>query len=156
MSERAPSFKGLTPSSEASSRTKQHNRRRDTTQEVLLRKAVWRLGLRFRKNVGSLPGKPDIVFPRARVVVFCDGDFWHGRQWESLEAKLRQGSNAGYWTAKIAANRARDLRTTTLLEAGNWQVLRFWETDIKQDVDAVARQVFEAVRARERRPEEVH
>src|SRR5437879_6384164 len=75
---KSPSFKGLKPASEASSRAKRGNRRRDTLQEMLLRRELWKMGLRYRKNVETMPGKPDLVFPGARVVVFCDGDFWHG------------------------------------------------------------------------------
>src|SRR5262245_16915381 len=93
---RVPSFAGLTPASEASSRAKQANRKVDTAPEVLLRHALWRLGLRYRKNVTALPGMPDLVFPRARAVVFCDGDFWHGRDWPHLREKLERGTNGSY------------------------------------------------------------
>src|SRR6516225_4042686 len=82
---RSPTFKGFTPASKASSRTKQANRATDTGPELLLRHALWALGLHYRKHVTHLPGRPDIVFSRARVVVFCDGDFWHGRNWRRLK-----------------------------------------------------------------------
>lgn len=133
-----PSYKGLQPASQAASRTKSRNRRQDTKHEVLLRRALWRQGLRFRKNVQRLPGKPDIVFPGSRVVVFCDGDFWHGRNWSGLRAKLEEGTNPGYWPAKILSNVERDLRITKLLEQEGWCVVRLWETDIKRDPDAAA------------------
>lgn len=141
----APSFKGFQPSSEASSRTKRANKRRDTTHEVLLRRQLWSMGMRFRKNVDALPGKPDLVFLRARVVVFCDGDFWHGRNWPTLKAKLVGGANSDYWLAKIEANVERDKRNTALLEDGGWRVIRLWETDIKRDRLRAALQVKEAV-----------
>src|SRR2546425_5950598 len=83
-----PSFRGYKPSSEASSRAMRGNRKRDTKPEKLLRRQLWRLGLRFRKNVSSLPGQPDIVFPTEKIAVFCDGDFWHGRNWADLKSKL--------------------------------------------------------------------
>jgi len=101
--------------------------------------------LRYRKNVKTLPGKPDIVFGRARVAVFCDGDFWHGRNWKELKSKLRQGTNAEYWLAKIESNIERDRLNTALLEADGWSVLRLWETDIKRDPQAAAESVKKVV-----------
>lgn len=88
-----------------------------------------------------MPGKPDIVFHRARVAVFCDGDFWHGRRWRDRHEKLARGSNAPYWTAKISANVARDRRTTRLLRAAGWIVVRLWETDVLRDVARAADKV---------------
>jgi DNA mismatch endonuclease (patch repair protein) len=99
------------------------------------------MGLRFRKNVSALPGKPDVVFPRQRLVVFCDGDFWHGRDWDSRAARLRKGHNASYWLKKIQANRDRDHRHTLELKALGWQVLRLWETDILKDPREAAQTV---------------
>src|SRR5689334_11885494 len=96
MKRRTPSFEGLRPASETSSSVKRRNTRVDTQHEVLLRSTLWRMGLRFRKNVRSLPGKPDIVFPKAKVIVFCDGDFWHGRNWASQSMKLEKGTNGAY------------------------------------------------------------
>ena len=107
------------------------------------------MGLRFRKNVKALPGKPDIVFIGARVAVFCDGDFWHGRKWQQLREKLDQGTNPQYWSAKISTNMERDLRNTALLESDGWQVIRIWETDIKRNPTNTALVVAEAVRARQ-------
>ena len=143
-----PSYKGLKPASEASSRVKRNNRSSDTLHEVLLRRELWRGGLRFRKNVASLPGKPDIVFSGAKVLVFCDGDFWHGRKWQTLEGKLDAGTNGKYWSAKIAANIERDRRNTLLLEDAGWQVVRLWETDIKKDVAAAAAIVRDVIETR--------
>src|SRR5687767_5949640 len=78
---KSPSFAGLKPRSTAASRVARSVRKTDSKAEVALRKALWAMGHRYRKNVRSLPGTPDLVFPRARTVVFCDGDFWHGRNW---------------------------------------------------------------------------
>ncbi len=146
---KTPSYKGLQPASEVASRTKRSNRSTDTLHEILLRRELWHMGLRFRKNVKTLPGKPDIVFLGARVAVFCDGDFWHGRKWQSLKGKLDHGTNGEYWSAKIATNIERDLRNTALLENSGWQVIRIWETDIKRNPATVALVVAEAVRARQ-------
>ena len=134
----APSFQGLAPISPISSRTKQGNRATDTRHERLLRSRLWKRGLRFRKNVRSLPGKPDIVFRRERVAVFCDGDFWHGRKWSQLVKKLRVGGNGSYWAAKIKANRLRDRRNERLLRRDGWLVVRLWESDILRDPEAGA------------------
>src|SRR5713101_3726164 len=112
---RSPSFTGLTPASHAASLAKRMNRSADTIHEKLLRSTLWRRGLRFRKNLKDLPGKPDIVFTGSRVVVFCDGDFWHGRHWRRLSSQLKKRANADYWRKKIRSNMIRDERTTGLL-----------------------------------------
>lgn len=135
---RTPSFKGLRPASEAASLAKRMNRSVDTAHEKLLRRVLWSRGLRYRKNVASLPGKPDIVFHRARVVVFCDGDFWHGRDWRRLSRQLQDRANADYWSQKIRANIIRDRRTTRLLERLDWCVVRLWEGDILADPERAA------------------
>lgn len=150
-----PSFAGLSPASDASSAAKRANRSVDTTAEVLLRSALWRLGLRFRKNYRTLPGKPDIVFPAVRIAVFCDGDFWHGRRWRSLKAKLVRGSNGSYWVAKIRANRRRDRANTRRLEHEGWHVIRIWETDILANIEATARHIYDEVESRRPRQSKV-
>ncbi len=147
---KCPSFTDLKPASEASSRAKRHNRRTDTRHEKMLRRELWRMGLRYRKNVETLPGNPDIVFVRAAVAVFCDGDFWHGRNWRGLKLRLRQGTNAEYWVSKIESNMERDRLNTTLLKADGWRVLRLWETDIKRDPQAAAESVKAALTERYR------
>jgi DNA mismatch endonuclease (patch repair protein) len=126
-----PSYSGLSPSSaKASAAARGASKKKDTLPEVQFRRLLHRAGLRFRKNVKSLSGCPDIVFPRARVAVFCDGDFWHGRNWTVRKAKLRRGANATYWILKIESNIERDLKNQLLLESAGWQVLRFWESEI--------------------------
>jgi DNA mismatch endonuclease (patch repair protein) len=122
------------------------NRSSDTAHERLLRARLWRRGVRYRKNVRSLPGKPDIVISTARVVVFCDGDFWHGRDWQQLSRKLRAGTNASYWIPKIKSNRDRDRRNNRLLERKGWTVIRLWETEIHSDPERAAHAVEEIVR----------
>jgi len=78
-----------------------------------------------------LPGKPDLVFHRVRLVVFVDGDFWHGRGFAARRRKLATGHNAAYWVAKIAANRRRDRRQTDALRRSGWRVVRVWESDVR-------------------------
>ena len=145
---RTPSFAEFEPSSETASRSKRLNRSRDTTHERLLRQELWRAGLRFRKNVETLPGKPDIVFLSSKVIVFCDGDFWHGKNWATLRKKLAAGSNALYWRAKIASNMKRDRLNAGLLEREGWTVIRIWESDIKRDPFAVAARVRQTIQAK--------
>ncbi len=133
-----PSYVGLRPASDAASRI--HSRssnKSDTKCEQLLRAALWARGLRYRKNVSTLPGKPDIVFAKVRLVVFCDGDFWHGKDWEQRRTKLAVGTNPSYWVKKIETNMARDARNTRALEEQGWVVLRFWESEIRQDVSSI-------------------
>jgi len=146
-----PSFDGLVPASEASSRCKRMNRNSGTRHECLLHSVLWRRGFRFRKNDKALIGRPDVVFRKERVAVFCDGDFWHGRQWRQLSRKLQAGTNASYWVQKIRANKLRDRRNDRLLARAGWHVVRLWETDILNDPVASAVAV-EAV-LRRRRPE---
>jgi DNA mismatch endonuclease, patch repair protein len=97
--------------------------------------------LRYRKNVADLPGHPDILFPRARVAVFCDGDFWHGNNWETRRQKLKAGTNPDYWLAKIQRNMERDRETTLHLEGLGWTVLRFWESEIRADAWKIAKMI---------------
>lgn len=134
----APSFRGLRAASPHASKAKQRNGAKNTGPELLLRSHLHRLGLRFRLVTASVPGRPDIVFPGPHVAVFCDGDFWHGRNWEELRTKLLPGRNSDYWASKIAYNIERDLRVTSAATAAGWHVLRFRESDIRRDPDQVA------------------
>ena len=99
-------------------------------------------------------GRPDLVFHAARVVVFCDGDFWHGRDLPARLARLQRGHNAPYWVAKIETNVARDRRNDAALAAGGWLVLRVWEGEINADVERVAARIETTVRSRMAMPEQ--
>jgi len=125
--------------------------KRDTTPELLLRRALRGAGVRYRTDVASLPGRPDLVIPVARVVVFCDGDFWHGRDLRRRLQKLATGHNAPYWIAKIRSNVGRDRRVERLLRDSGWKVLRFWELDVRANPERAAKVVLRATRARRRR-----
>ena len=138
-----PSFKGLFAASPASSQAKD---RSSTAHQRLLRTLLWRCGLRYRKNVRTLPGKPDIVFSSTRVAVFCDGDFWHGRDWRRHSSKLRSGTNVSCWIPKIKANRNRDRRNDRLLKSNGWTGIRLWESDIHRDPECAASDVEQCVR----------
>src|SRR5687768_16254502 len=92
-------YEWFRPRSSAASRVGAGNRRQDTTPEILLRKALWAAGVRYRLHGTRLPGRPDLVIARYRLVVFCDGDFWHGRHWQRRKQRLLSGWNAPYWVA---------------------------------------------------------
>ena len=121
---------------------------KDTRPELRLRKALWKEGLRYRVNYKKLPGKPDIVFTKLKVVVFCDGDFWHGHNWairgqSSLQEELSGYSK--YWKDKILRNIERDEENNKALKAQGWRVVRIWESDIKNDLDRCVDTVKEAL-----------
>ena len=149
MTRTTAAYRGLKPaSSRASNAARGSSKKSDTRCELLLRRALWKRGLRYRVDMRDLPGRPDIVFTKARVVVFCDGDFWHGRDWEERRRKLKRGHNAPYWVKKISGNIERDRRNNAALEAAGWTVLRFWERDISTDVESVAERIMAAFEQR--------
>jgi len=105
----------------------------DTRAEVIFRKALWHLGYRFRKNYKGLPGKPDIVFTKAKVAIFIDGEFWHGFNWEEKKSKIK--NNKDYWINKIERNMRRDKEVTAQLTSNNWFVIRFWSKEVTHDLN---------------------
>jgi DNA mismatch endonuclease, patch repair protein len=143
---RAPRFDNYRPSSPRASIIKSRVRSNNTRAELLLRRHLWRRGFRYRVVNPKLPGKPDITFRTARLAVFVDGDYWHGRNWDRRRAKLLNGANASYWIAKIEANMARDLRKRRELNQLGWTVIRVWETDILRDVEAAVSKVERLLR----------
>ena len=104
----------------------------NTTPELLLRKELWRLGYRYRLNVAKLKGKPDLVFNKYKVVIFVDGEFWHGYKWPEKKPKIK--ANRKYWIKKIERNMERDLENNNYLVSNGYVVLRFWEHEIKKDL----------------------
>lgn len=118
---------------------------RDTKIEVLLRKALWERGIRYRKNYKGLPGTPDIAITKYKIAIFCDGEFFHGKDWEALETRLEKGSNCRFWIGKISRNRERDIEVNKQLLFKDWTVIRFWGTDIKKHTDECVKVVEEAI-----------
>ena len=142
-----PSYKGRKPASaRASAAARGSSRKTDTKCEILFRRALWAAGCRYRKDVSTLPGRPDIVFPKARLAIFIDGDFWHGRDWESRRQKLSRGNNADYWLAKIRRNIERDQQNTLRLKEMGWTVLRVWESEIRADPQGLVQRVIDVLR----------
>lgn len=105
----------------------------DTKPEVLLRAALWKRGLRYRVRATTPVGRPDVVFPGAKVAVFVDGCQWHGCPDHYVFPRTRRE----FWGAKLAGNVARDRRQTLALEALGWRVVRVWEHRVFTDLDGV-------------------
>jgi DNA mismatch endonuclease (patch repair protein) len=116
----------------------------DTKPELKLRKALWKLGYRYRKNVKLLPGKPDIVYKKYKLTVFVDGEFWHGYEWEDKKQKIR--SNREFWIPKIERNIQRDQFNNQLLLDSGWTVIRFWEKEIKRDLEHCLNRIIDHIR----------
>lgn len=119
---------------------------KDSDIELLLRKELWRRGLRYRKNVKTIFGHPDIVFIRKKVAVFCDSEFWHGYDWTNKKEEIH--SRREFWIPKIERNIQRDIEVTRLLEEEGWAVLRFWGRDIKKRTSECADAVERTLRKR--------
>lgn len=124
-------------------------RGRDTKPEVALRRALSAYGYRYRLHVKSLVGKPDLVFRKARVIVFVDGDFWHGRTLlnggRPVLKHQFQGPRANWWVRKIEYNVAKDHRITRILRSQGWTVIRVWGTDVLTDTRRVTKKIVRAL-----------
>lgn len=118
---------------------------KDTEIEILLRHELWSRGYRYRKNDKTLPGTPDIVMPKYNIVIFCDGDFFHGKDWEVLRPKLRKSNNSDYWISKISRNIDHDNEVNKALLFMGWTVIRFWGNDIKKDIEGCVKVIEETI-----------
>jgi len=134
----------LTP--EQRKKCMQSNKSKGTKPELVLAKAMWALGLRYRKNSGSIFGKPDFSFKKYKVAVFVDGEFWHGKDWGRKKAEIK--GNREFWITKIERNIRRDMEVTGRLKAEGWTVLRFWSNDVVKNTTYCAEKVKEIVQAR--------
>lgn len=118
---------------------------KNTSIEIDLRRALWKKGYRYRKNYNELPGKPDIVLTKYKIVIFCDSEFFHGKDWEVLKPRLEKGNNSEYWLKKIERNRERDQEINKELLFLGWTVIRFWGKEIKQDVSQCVKVIEETI-----------
>ncbi len=109
---------------------------KDSKIEVLLRQELWKRGLKYRKNVKTVFGHPDIAFIGKRVAVFCDSEFWHGYDWTKRKSDIK--SNQEFWISKIERNMARDEEVNEYLTSHGWVVLRFWGKQIQKDAAGCA------------------
>lgn len=123
----------------------QHIKSSNTKIEVLLRKALWKKGYRYRKNYKKLPGKPDIVLTKYKIAIFCDGEFFHGKDWEILKPRLEKSKNSEYWQKKITRNMERDEEVNKQLMFLGWTVIRFWGKDILKDTDECIKVIEETI-----------
>lgn len=121
----------------------QRVKNKDSEIEILLRKALWAKGYRYRKNVKSVYGHPDIAFISKKIAIFCDSEFWHGYDWENRKKdfKVRQD----FWIPKIERNIERDKEVTARLEQDGWIVIRFWGKEIKKNTDYCVNIIEKAV-----------
>lgn len=120
-------------------------RSKDTSIELILRKALWHHGYRYRKNYKALSGTPDIAITKHRIAIFCDSEFFHGKDWDKLRLRLENGNNSTYWIKKIARNMERDQENEKAIFLREWTVLRFWGQDIIKHTDECVKAVDEAV-----------
>lgn len=114
------------------------NKSENTSIEIILRQALWNAGIRYRKNVKSIYGSPDICIKKYKIAIFCDGDFWHGKNYTEAEFTAHKK----YWDNKIKRNKERDLEVTITLRDQGWIVLRFWEDEIKDKLDECIEKVM--------------
>lgn len=112
----------------------------NTKPELKLKKALWKLGYRYRKNLKKLPGSPDIVYSKHKLVIFVDGEFWHGYKWPEKKMKIK--TNREFWIPKIERNMQRDQQNNQLLIDTGWHVIRFWESELRKDFDGCVNKVI--------------
>ncbi|KEO71626.1 very short patch repair endonuclease, partial [Anditalea andensis] len=103
-----------------------------TKPEKLLKKALWHAGVRYRSNKRKLPGKPDLALIKYKLVVFVDGSFWHGHDWENRQLAIK--SNRDFWIPKIERNRQRDEEVNAFYRSKGWTVIRFWDFEVKKEL----------------------
>lgn len=115
-------------------------RGKNTKPELAFRKALWAAGYRYRIDYKKLIGKPDIVLKKYRTVIFIDGEYWHGYNWEERKPKLR--TNREFWIPKIERNMQRDREVNAELDHIGYKVFRFWEREIKKELDACLQKVI--------------
>ena len=118
---------------------------KDTSIELLLRKALWHKGYRYRKNYKVLPGSPDIVLTKYKIAIFCDSEFFHGKDRDSLKTRLEKGKNPEFWINKIERNRNRDYENDKELLFLGYTVIHFWGQDIIKHTDECIQAIEESI-----------
>lgn len=121
----------LTP--EQRRKNMQANKSSGTKPEILLAKALFARGHRYRKNNKSVYGKPDLTFKKLKLAIFVDGEFWHGKDWETRKHAIK--SNIEFWHSKIQRNIERDKEVNAKLLEQGWTVLRFWDTEVMKELE---------------------
>jgi DNA mismatch endonuclease (patch repair protein) len=118
-------------------------RGKNTKPELAFRKSLFNKGVRYRVNVKSLPGKPDMANRSKRFAIFIDGEFWHGYKWQEKKPKIK--SNRGFWIPKIERNMQRDREVAQKLKNLGFSVFRFWEHEVKENLEGCINKVVEYV-----------
>ena len=126
----------------------QHISSKNTKIEVILRKALWHAGIRYRKNYKDLPGKPDIAITKYKIAIFCDGEFFHGYDWDEQRPRIMKGDNGQYWVDKIEKNMERHIEKDQELEIMGWYVIHFWGREIREKTDECVKTVKEVIMER--------
>jgi DNA mismatch endonuclease, patch repair protein len=129
---------------QVNSKIMSHIKGKDTQIELKLRKALWAKGLRYRKNMRGIPGTPDICFPKKKVAIFCDSEFWHGQGYYCKNNQFHD-DQSDYWNKKIQRNIERDLQVNAKLEQLDWKVLRFWAKEINFQIENVVSEITEEI-----------
>lgn len=119
----------------------QNVRNKDSVIEIKLRSLLWKKGYRYRKNVKSIYGHPDIAFIGKKIAIFCDSEFWHGYDWENRKNDFK--THREFWIPKIERNIARDREVNAKLQSEGWIVLRFWGQEINQDTEGCIAKIEE-------------
>lgn len=119
---------------------------RGTKIEELLGKALWAKGLRYRRNNQDIFGKPDFAFKRCKIAIFCDSEFFHGKDWKTQKHRIK--TNTEFWIKKIEGNIERDMLVNEVLLRDGWKVIRFWGEDIKKNIDLCVYKIELAIKDR--------
>lgn len=129
------------------------NKSKGTKLEILFGKLLWNAGVRYRKNDTTVFGKPDFVIRKMKIAIFCDGEFWHGRNWE--ERKNDHKSNSEFWHSKIERNIERDKKVNEYLKAQGWKIFRFWETEIIKESDKCLNRILNYMNTKTKATEKI-
>lgn len=141
MATKTPQYNNYHPTSLKASKTGRGNKRSGTKPERSLIHSLRELGIYVHSSKRQVQGNPDLVFWKKRLAIFCDGDFWHGRNWQIRRKKLKEGANASYWIKKIEYNRLRDRENNKVLKENGWKVIRVWESTILKNPKSISQRI---------------
>lgn len=121
-------------------------RNKETKAEIKLAKALWTKGHRYRKNNNKVFGKPDLTFKKIKLAIFVDGEFFHGRDWETNKHRIQ--TNQEFWWSKIEGNIKRDKTVLDKLNSNGWKVLRFWDTEVHKNLGYCIKKIERTIETR--------
>jgi len=119
---------------------------KNTKDEILLAKALWHLGHRYRKNNNTVYGKPDLTFKKYKLAIFIDSEYFHGKDWETEKNRIK--TNRKFWWSKIEGNIQRDLRVNEQLINKGWIVLRYWCKEIRKNLAYCVNEIEQNIKVR--------